>query len=142
MDTQIQQHLLLIFIVNYMLVQAEIGDVNFGLRYKVSQCLYKSNSLHGCLSQQTLCLKSSIFRCLQFHRPIENSYLEKGTLCGVINTGRQLMAHMWHITVHSRFSLQLEFLHFHLPATPHCASGTTASVNSTDMMHTYCGHRC
>ena len=105
MDSQFHQHFLLIFIVNYMLVQAEIGDVNAGLRDQVSRCLCKSNSLHGCLSQQTLCLKSSIVRCLQFHKPIENRYFEKGPLCGVINTGRQLMAHTWHITVHSRFSL-------------------------------------
>ena len=141
MDTQIQQRLLLIFIVNYMLVQTEIGDANAGLHHQVSQCMCNSSSLRDCLTQQFLCLKSSIFRCLQFHKPLTNHYLERGTLCGVINTGRQLTAHTWHITVHYGFSLQLEFLNFHLPSTIHCVPGTTVSVNTIDINHKYCGHR-
>ena len=141
MDTQLHQHLLLIFIVNCMLVQAEIGDVNVHVRYRVSQCVCNSSSLHDCLTQQTLCLKSSIFRCLQFHKPLTNHYLEMGTLCGVINTGRQLMTHTWHITVHFGFSLQLEFLHFQLPGTIHCVPGTTVTLNTTNINHKYCGHR-
>ena len=124
-----------------MLVQAEIGDVNVGLHYEVSQCVCDSSSLHECLTQQFLCLKSSIFRCLQFHEPLTNQYYEIGTLCGVINTGGQLMTHTWHITVHYGFSLQLKFLHFHLPGTIHCVPGTTVSVNTTDINHKYCGHR-
>ena len=114
-------------------MQAEIGDVNVGLHYAVSQCMCDGSSLHDCLIQQTLCLKSSIFRCLQFHKALTTHYFEIGTLCGVINTGRQLMAHTWNLTVHYGFSLQLEFLHFHLPGTIHCVPGTTVSVNTTDI---------
>ena len=141
MDSRIHQYLLWTCIVNLMPVQAEIGDVNVGLRYQVSQCLCNSPSLYSCLTQQTLCLKSSIFQCLQFHKPRQSYHAELGTLCGVINTGRQLMSHTWHIAVHSEFRLHLEFVHFHLPATPHCASGTRVTVHTTHTIYTYCGHR-
>ena len=143
MDNQIHQHLLWTFILNYMLVQAEIGDVYDGLRYQMYNCLCDHSSLHECLTQQTSCLRSSIFRCLRFHEPLKDYHSEIGTLCGVINTGRQLTSHTWHIIIRSEFSLHLEFVHFHLPATPHCASGTRVIVNPKDTvyMYTYCGHR-
>ena len=138
MDSQIRQYLLWTFIVNYMLVQAEIGDVHVGLHEQIYKCVCNSNGLHECLNQQTLCLRSSIFRCLRFHEPLKSYHSHIGTLCGVINTGRQLTSHIWDITVHSTFSVHIEFIHFHLPATPHCASGTRAIVGIT---YTYCGHR-
>ena len=141
MDSQIHQHLLWTFVLNYMLVQADIGDVNVGFRFQVDQCLCRTNSLRGCLVQQTLCLESSIFRCLRFHEPLKSYHAEIGSLCGVVNTGRQLMSRTWHITVHSEFSLHLEFIHFHLPAAPNCKTGTRVLVNTTHMTYTYCGHR-
>ena len=141
MASQIHQHIIWTFIVNYMLVQADIGDVNLGLRYHAYKCLCNSDSLHECLTQQTLCLKSSVFRCLRFHEPLRRYYSEIGTLCGVINTGRQLTPQTWHIIVHSKFSIHFEFVHFHLPVSPHCASGTRVSVDTTIKVYTYCGYR-
>ena len=66
-------------------------------------------------------------------------------LCGVINTGEQLRAHTWHISVPSKFSLCLDYIHFRLPVTRICKQGAHVTVQSADNLedrwYAYCGYR-
>ena len=127
-------------------MHADIGAVHVGIRYQLHRCLCISNSLSSCLTQQQACLQSSIYRCLLFHKPIADPRAEIRPLCGVINTGKQLKAHKWHIAVPSAFGLYINFLHFYLPMSPNCKFGTRVLLrvinkDSEPTVHTYCGHR-
>ena len=131
-----------------MVVHADIGGVYFDLQGELHRCLSKpsSNNFQNCLTKQYLCLESSIFRCLMFHKPRTSPGHVTRPLCRVINTGNQLMAHTWHIAVPSNFSLYLNFLHFNLPMTPNCKLGSkvtvmTINTYSNQKIHTYCGYR-
>ena len=102
--------------------------------------------MQSCILQHLLCFESSISRCLLFHEPHESHALEIRTLCGVINTGQQLMSQTWYIIVPSHFSLYINFKHFLLPSSPYCKFEPTVSVettayNSKQILYTYCGHR-
>ena len=131
-----------------MVVYADIGGVYFGLQHRLHQCICRpySNIFQNCVKKQFLCLKTSIFRCLMFHNPRASPRYVTRPVCGVINTGNQLMAHTWHIAVPSMFSLYINFLQFNLPMTPNCKFGNkvtveTANNNTKQKMLTYCGHR-
>ena len=146
MDTKIHHYLIWTIVVSCMLVHADIGGVHVGLHYQLQRCLCNSYSLHTCLAQQLLCFKSSLLRCLMFREPLADPHTEIRPFCGVINTGKQLISHTWHISVPSMFSLYINVLHFNLPMTPDCKFGTKVSVmltsnHSEQTMHTYCGHR-
>ena len=127
-------------------VQANIGDVSIGLQYQLRQCLSKSRSLNSAIVQELACLKSSAFRCLLFHEPNNRHHEVTELLCGVINSGQPLELYTWLIAVPNRYSLYIDFLHFHLPSSPHCKSVATVSVESIrplsqNSMYIYCGNR-
>ena len=138
--------LIRIFIVPCILVQADIGDVNAGLQYQLQQCFSGSTSLLHGIIQQFACLKSDPFRCLLHHDPNNRQYVALKMMCGVLNSGQQLISYTWHITVPSKYGLYVDFLHFHLPASPHCKSVAAVSVLhaksiSDQLIYTYCGYR-
>ena len=140
--------LIRIFIIPCILVQADIGDVNAGLQYQLQQCFSGSTSLLHGIIQQFSCLKSDLFRCLLHHDRNNRQYVALKIICGVLNSGQQLISHTWHIIVPSQYSLYVDFLHFHLPASPHCKSVAAVSVIHTkrnykpdQLIYTYCGYR-
>ena len=139
-----QYHLFFIVtIVICALGQADIGAVNIGLQYQLQQCINGSSSLlHGLLQHQS-CFKSSLLRCLLHHDPAKEQYVSTEPLCGVINSGLQPITHVWHIAVPSQYSLLIDFLHFHLPASPQCKSVASVLLkHATDRRtYTYCGYR-
>ena len=144
----IRNHLCLIWIVSVMciFVQADIGEVSKILHNQLYWCQNKSSSLFSGIAQLLSCLKSSLFRCLLFHEPNTRHQEVTELCCGVINSGHQMKANTWHITVHNQYGLYIDFLHFHLPNSPRCISVATVSIKSTgtlseQSMHTYCGHR-
>ena len=157
MDSKIHHCLMWTVIVSCVLVHADIGRVYVSLQYQMHQCICNSIFLRSCLLQQILCVQYPISRCLMYHEPSESSHeetwslpiphVEKQPLCGVINTGKKLMSHTWHIHVPSTFSLYVEFLHFYLPMSPNCKFGTNVNVifskhnSREETMLTYCGHR-
>ena len=157
MASKIHHCLMWTVIVSCMLVNADIGRVYVSLQYQMHQCICNSISLRSCLLQQILCVQYPISRCLMYHEPSDSSHeetwsppiphVEKQPLCGVINTGKQLMSHTWHIHVSSTFSLYIDFLHFYLPMSPNCKFGTNVNVifskhnSREETMLTYCGHR-
>ena len=127
-------------------VQANIGDASIGLQYELYQCLSRSSSMSSAVVQQLSCLKSSAFRCLLFHEPNNRHHEVTQLFCGVINSGQPLKLHTWIIAAPNRYSLYIDFLHFHLPSSPHCRSVATVSVESMrslskHSMHIYCGNR-
>ena len=140
--------LIRIFIIPCILVQADIGDVNAGLQYQVQQCFSgRTSLLHGII-QQFSCLKSDLFGCLLHHDRNNRQYVALKMICGVLNSGQQLISHTWYIIVPSQYSLYVDFLHFHLPASPHCKSVAAVSVIHTksnykpdQLIYTYCGYR-
>ena len=146
MDVKIQIYLIGLICVRCIFVQADIGDVNSGLQYQLYQCLDGSSSMLGSIAWQQSCLQSSVLRCLLFHEPHIRHYEEIELFCGVINSGQQIKTYTWYITLHNEYSLFIDFLHFHLPNSPHCKSVATLSVTSMKTIseqstYTYCGHR-
>ena len=142
MERRIDHYFMWAIVVNCLLVHADIGGVNVGLRYQLHRCVCKSSSLQNCLIQQHSCLKSSLLQCLLFHEPLADFHVEMRRLCGVINTGRHLMSHTWYIAVSSTFSLYIDFLHFYLPMSPNCKHGTRVRLQTAEStIRTYCGRR-
>ena len=112
---------LLIFLMTYAFVQANIGKVHIVLKYQLEQCIEVKYSLKTNFAHLTQCLKKHIYECLQFHKPIGKQYVtQMNAACGVINSGQQLKPYVWNITVHPQFSLSINFLHFHLPLSSFC----------------------
>ena len=157
MDNKFHHCLMWTVVVSCMLVHADIGRVFVSLQYQIHDCICNSNSFRSCLLQQIVCVQFPISRCLKHHEPSDSYHLEtwsqriprveKQPLCGVINTGKQLMSlmslmieeddygrirkqmsHIWHIHVPSTFSLYINFLHFYLPMSPNCKFGTNVNV--------------
>ena len=129
-----------------IVVQAELGDVNKGLQYQLHKCSTKSSSMFKAIAHQLRCLKSSVFRCLLFHEPTNRQHEETEMLRGVINSGQHIKPHTWHIALPNKYSLYIDFLHFHLPMSSNCESVTTVSIKSfrrtpEQPTHTNCGHR-
>ena len=125
---------LIIVGLSLMVVHGDKGRVHLHLKYTLHRCLCKpyGNTFQTCLTEQRLCLKFTVFRCLMFHKQRASPGYVKRPLCGVINTGNQLMAHMWHIAVPSIFSLYINFRHFNLPMAPNCKLGTKVTVETTN----------
>ena len=112
---------LLLFCIIYEVVQGDIGDVHIVLKHWLVKCLTGSNSLQTNYAQLLQCTESSGYVCSRFHKPLGNLHkTEMGGVCGVISPGQLIRSYVWDITVHSQFSLIINFTHFHLPLTKGC----------------------
>ena len=112
---------LLLFLTAYFAVQADIGNVHIALKYHVHKCLTIGNALQTNVAQLLQCIDPSLYNCLLFHEPRLKPYMTQiNGVCGVYNPGQLLKSYAWNIKVHAKFSLTLNFLHFHLPGPLNC----------------------
>ena len=87
------------------------------LKYQLQKCSKRQQSIQSAFSQLLQCIEASVYRCVFLHEPLGREYItEVKGACGVINQGQQLRPYTWTISVHSKYSLSINFLHFHLPA--------------------------
>ena len=134
MHSRNHYYIIWIFVVTCCrLVHTDIGNVNIGLQSQLQQCHTKSNSLLHDIILRLSCLRSSIFRCLLYHYPTKRQFTETEMLCGVINSGQQLMFHTWNVSIPSQYSLYIDFLYFHFPSSLHCKSVSTVSVQYAEV---------
>ena len=129
----------------YMLCNADIGAVSDGLKYHLQKCL-KSPTNHYSILLQILksCIHFTLSQCLEHHhrqhKPV-NVFLP---ICGVINTGRVLYDQQWIIRVFPVYSLQINFLEFHLPSSEKCTKASLQipapeQIGLQQGVHIYCG---
>ena len=141
----------LLSIMICVVVQADIGDVHDAVKTKLQQCLSSSSSssskaLRHSLLTVLVCVESSVYRCLLFLNPtLETPYTEIRDICGVINTGQLLKPTTWEISVPSKFSLYLNFLHFQLPSQDLCQYAylyiLARNNHGKYVKFKYCGYR-
>ena len=135
-----------LLIVILSVVQADIGNVHTVLKYQLQKCTIIRHSVRSAFSLLLQCIESSVYRCLLFHEPLGRVHVTqmKGA-CGVINSGQKLEPNWWNIDVHSKYSLSINFLHFHLPCFSYC-EGIYVSLDLPGVLHhprhkRYCGYQ-
>ena len=108
-----------------ILCNADIGAVSDGLQYHLQKCLnsptnYYSISLHILKS----CIFFTLGLCLEHHHRQHKPVTISLPVCGVINTGSVLYDQQWIIHVFTVYSLQINFLEFHLPPSHKCTKAS------------------
>ena len=149
MKFRIYHSSLLFFLVLHSIAQADIGNVHVALKYNLQKCLTISNSVQQNFAHLLQCIKSSLYRCLLFHKPLmKNVNTNINRVCGVINSGQLLRHYEWKITVHPKLYLSINFTHFHLPVSKLCEQtflSLRVPVSTLDFFPRlyglkYCGH--
>ena len=147
-DFRISSFWILLCVMTFVVVQADIGVVHITLKYHLQWCLSMSRSMHAALAHLLHCITSSVYQCLLFQEPSEiYTPIETRGICGVINSGQGLKPYQWYLTVHSKFSISIDFLYFHLPCSLHCRQ--TYVLIDVPLLFVYemwsnfkyCGHR-
>ena len=138
---------------------SELGNVEHGLTYHLSKCMVPhmhikdmnnsdvagNNAIHV-LQQISFCWKATLYRCKEHHKE-SYAYIYKYPVCGVVNTGMQLVPSKWILNVYFQFGVHITFREFNLPCTKQCDQ-LAVSVGSS--MHTvwnelwkfkFCGKR-
>ena len=138
---------------------SELGNVKHALIFHLSNCMLQhkhtgeinnldktGNNVIDVVQQISLCWETTLHRCEEHHKEAY-AYLYKYPVCGVLNTGMQLVPYNWIFSVYSQFGVHLTFPDFHLPYTRDCHNVAVSVGNGISTLWTelwrfgFCGKR-
>ena len=112
---------MLVTMISLTSVSSGALDTGSGLDYKLSLCVdgYRNQVLEA-LGSFFKCVRSSFYRCLEFHQPQHENRIELHLICGVINSGFDMKPTQWTIKVCSPLHISIRMLHFHIAHLKEC----------------------
>ena len=131
--------IVLAVVISITIVSSETFGTCPGLDFKLSLCVRSASSHVRTLELLFRCVRTSIFRCLEFPQPQQVPYVESHLICGVINSGLSMKTMHWDIKVYFPLHLLIKILRFHIPHSVRCQKASVKLAADVGENKRYCG---